>query len=137
MILLPFMATSLVDRKYSNHVLMMQLTHVYSLGTLGITLGLPTLVYAFLFACNDVSGCPAPSLLSPKTFTLDKLKQDINWQGWHTFINPNAFYATLGWYAFSLLLYTILPATEVEGTALRSGGRLKYRFNSKSVHCVT
>jgi protein-S-isoprenylcysteine O-methyltransferase Ste14 len=37
----------------------------------------------------------------------------------------------LAYYLLSLILYRVLPATEVEGTVLSSGGRLKYRFNSK------
>jgi delta14-sterol reductase len=80
-----------------------------------------------------VSGCPAPSLLDPKTLTFEKLKLDVNWQGLETIFNVPAFLATLGWYATSMLLYTVLPATECEGTELKSGGRLKYRFNGMFV----
>lgn len=36
----------------------------------------------------------------------------------------------VGYIGLSLVLYRVLPATETEGTELRSGGRLKYRFNS-------
>lgn len=94
-----------------------------------MTFGLPALIYAFLFLCNDVSGCPAPSLLEPKTLTLEKLKKDVNWQGIDTIFSIKAFYGALAWYGFSLLLYTILPGAEHDGTILQSGGRLKYRFN--------
>jgi delta14-sterol reductase len=96
-----------------------------------MTVGLPTIIYAFLFLCNDVSGCPAPSLLDPKTLTLEKLKKDVNWQGLDTIFNLKSFYGALAWYGWSLLLYTILPASEHDGTILESGGRLKYRFNGK------
>lgn len=41
----------------------------------------------------------------------------------------NGMLGSLAWYAFSLFLYAALPAQEVEGTELRTGGRLKYRFN--------
>ena len=109
----------------------MQINWTHRLGTFGITVALPIVVYSFLFLCNDVSGCPAPSLLHPKSLTLEKLKQDVNWQGWHSLFNLNALYASLGWYGLSLLLYTILPAAEQEGTVLRCGGRLNYRFNGK------
>jgi hypothetical protein len=98
-------------------------------GAFILTVGLPALVYLFLFACNDVSGCPAPSLLDPSTLSLEKFKKDIGWQGLSTIFNADAFYATLGWYGLSLLLYAILPASENEGTVLRTGGRLKYRSN--------
>ena len=100
-------------------------------GAFILTVGLPALVYLFLFACNDVSGCPAPSLLDPATLSLEKFKKDIGWQGLSTIFNADAFYATLGWYGLSLLLYAILPAFENEGTVLRSGGRLKYRSNGR------
>ena len=36
---------------------------------------------------------------------------------------------SLGYYFLSLALYRFLPGQEVEGTELRSGGRLMYRFN--------
>jgi len=106
---------------------------VKRLGVLGLTFVLPVVSYALLFLCNDVSGCPVPSLLHPSSFTLDKLKQDVNWRGPESIISAKGFYGAFAWYGFSLLLYTILPATEVEGTLLSKGGRLKYRFNGKLV----
>ncbi|KAF2664048.1 ERG4/ERG24 ergosterol biosynthesis protein [Microthyrium microscopicum] len=101
-------------------------------GALGMTFGLPALQYATQLLCNDVSGCPVPSLLSPSTLTIDKLKRDVNWQGLQTLFNVESLYATLGWYGLSMLLYAILPATESEGIELSAGGKLKYRFNAFS-----
>jgi len=94
-----------------------------------MTIGLPILCYLMAFACNDVSGCPAPSLLHPSTLTLEKLKKDVGWHGLSTIFTWEAFFANLGWYLLSLILNSTLPAHEVEGTELRSGGRLKYRMN--------
>ena len=37
----------------------------------------------------------------------------------------------LSYYFLSLVLYTALPGVEVEGTELRLGGKLKYKFNGK------
>jgi len=113
------------------------------LGALLISIGLPIGCYAFAFLCNDVSGCPAPSLLSPnKLFTppilsrqtgwqhaLEVLKKEVGWPGFAGLLSMEVVLGTLAWYGFSLLLYALLPAHEVEGTELRSGGRLKYRFN--------
>ncbi|KAF2091538.1 sterol C-14 reductase-like protein [Saccharata proteae CBS 121410] len=107
------------------------------LGAVGVSFGLPILCYIFAFVCNDVSGCPAPSTLHPSTLTLDQLKKDVGWQGWSSLINLNSVLATLGYYLFSLLLNVVLPAEEVEGVQLRSGGRLKYRFNAFSSAIVT
>jgi len=102
-----------------------------------ISFGLPIGCYAFAFLCNDVSGCPAPSLLSPtKLFesgfknALDILAKEVGWPGFAGLINTQAVLGTLAWYGISLLLYVLLPAEEVEGTELRSGGRLRYRFNA-------
>lgn len=101
-----------------------------------ISFGLPIGCYAFAFLCNDVSGCPAPSLLSPsKLFengvgnALNVLAKEVGWPGFGGLINVEAVLGTFAWYAISLLLYVLLPAEEVDGTELRSGGRLRYRFN--------
>ncbi|KAF2400217.1 delta(14)-sterol reductase [Trichodelitschia bisporula] len=99
-------------------------------GAFAISFGLPILCYAMTLLCNDVSGCPAPSLLSPSTLTLDELKREAGWKGWETIFNWKAFIANLGWYALSLVLNRVLPATEVQGTELATGGRLNYRFNA-------
>ncbi|KAK7749274.1 erg24, C-14 sterol reductase [Diatrype stigma] len=101
-------------------------------GAAAITFGTPFLCYLFTFACNDITGCPAPSLLHPKSLSLEQLKYEVGWpeDGLLGFVSWNATLATLGYYAFNALLYVILPATEAEGTQLRSGGRLKYRLNS-------
>lgn len=94
-----------------------------------ISFGLPIGCYAFAFLCNDTTGCPAPSLLHPSSLTLEKLKQDVGWPGVSGLINTKTVIATLGYYALSLVLNAVLPAQEIEGVELRSGGKLKYRFN--------
>ncbi|KAK3068987.1 erg24, C-14 sterol reductase [Teratosphaeriaceae sp. CCFEE 6253] len=108
-----------------------------------ISFGLPFVCYAFAFLCNDVAGTPPPSLLSPnKLFTapvlstksgwqhgLDTLKRETGWPGVAGLLNTEAVVGTLAWYGWSLLLYVLLPAQEVEGTELATGGRLTYRFN--------
>ncbi|TKA30996.1 Delta(14)-sterol reductase [Salinomyces thailandicus] len=114
------------------------------IGAALISFGLPIACYAFAFLCNDVTGCPAPSLLSPsKLFTpptlsrqsgwqhaIDVLKQETGWPGFAGLINIEATVGTLAWYGLSLMLYVLLPAKEVEGTELKTGGRLMYRMNS-------
>lgn len=103
------------------------------IGTGLITCVLPPLVYAFTFACNDISGCPAPSLLDPKTLTLQKLKTEVGWpeEGIWGLGSYSATLAVLGYYLVNLLLYRFVPATEVEGVRLATGGRLKYKLNSE------
>ena len=85
----------------------------------------------FAFFCNDVSGCPAPSLLKPSSLNLKRLIDETGWQGFDHLINWQSFVAVTGYYLLSLTLNALLPAQEVEGTELRSGGRLKYKLNGK------
>ena len=108
-----------------------------------ISFGLPFVCYAFAFLCNDVSGTPPPSLRDPGAlFTapllstksgwqhgLDTLKRETGWPGVSGLLSTEAVLGTLAWYGWSLLLYVLLPAQEVEGTELATGGRLRYRFN--------
>lgn len=70
--------------------------------------------------------------MSPKTFSLDKFKQEVGWpeDGVAGLVSWDATTATVGYVFLSMLLYRILPAAEVEGTELKNGGKLKYRLNS-------
>ncbi|PHH83267.1 hypothetical protein CDD82_2687 [Ophiocordyceps australis] len=109
------------------------------IGAFGISFGLPILVYVFAFACNNVSGCPPPSLLSPRTLSLDQLKREVGWpqDGLSGLASFKATAALVGYYLLNLILYRILPAHEVQGTVLASGGRLNYRFNTLYSNTVT
>jgi hypothetical protein len=88
-------------------------------------------MYVFTFACNDISGCPAPSLLNPKTLDLGQLKREVGWpeDGIIGVFDLNVTLYVLAYYLVNALLYGILPASEVQGTELATGGRLTYRFN--------
>ena len=112
------------------------LEEIFRFGAAAITFGLPILCYVFTFGCNDITGCPAPSLLHPKSLSLEQLKSEVAWpeNGLLGLASWKATGGVLGYYLFNLLLYVILPGTEVEGTKLSSGGRLKYRFNCTSTH---
>jgi delta14-sterol reductase len=123
---------NLVDRKY---IFASQYNHAnnYSIGAFGISFGLPFAVYLATFLCNDISGCPVPSALSPSTLTMDQLKRDIGWpaDGIYGLASWDVSAKVLGYYLFSAILHRILPGEEVVGTELASGGKLKYKFNSK------
>lgn len=111
------------------------------IGATILTVSLPPLVYLFAFVCNDVTGCPAPSLRSPiqlfsNTSTqtgwehgTTVLKQEVGWPGWAGLISIEGMVGTLAWYALSLALWAVLPAYELEGVELSVGGRQKYRMN--------
>jgi delta14-sterol reductase len=100
-------------------------------GAFGIVFGLPVLVYTFTFLCNDVTGCPAPGLLSPSTLTLDQLKREVGWpeEGIVGLYDTKVTLWTLSYYAFSLFLQVFLPGQEMDGVPLACHGRLKYKFN--------
>lgn len=133
------MAFTLEDRKLTvallgPHVARPTLTpRACRYGTLAITMLLPPLVYLFTFVCNDISGCPAPSLLNPKTLSLEKLKLEVGWpeEGIWGLGSVDATLAVLGYYLVNLLLYRFVPGPTHDGVKLSSGGKLKYKFNSK------
>lgn len=105
------------------------------IGAAAIIFSLPILLNALFLACNDISGCPAPALLSPSSLTWDKLKPQIPWP--ENGIWGLASWSVTGWvlsyYLVSLVLFRILPAKEVLGTKLRESGKpLRYRFNAFS-----
>lgn len=87
------------------------------------------------FLCNDISGCPVPSALSPSTLTIDKLKQETGWpeNGVSGLASFDVTIKVLGYYLLSLVLHRVLPGQVVEGTELSTGGKLKYKFNSTSL----
>ncbi|GAD91665.1 delta(14)-sterol reductase [Paecilomyces variotii No. 5] len=102
------------------------------LGAAGIVFGLPVLIYGFTFLCNDVSGCPAPSLLHPSTLTIEKLKAEVGWpeEGLKTFFDTNVTLWVLAYYGLSLFLQIFLPGQEVDGVTLACGGKHRYKFNA-------
>ncbi|KAL9055562.1 MAG: hypothetical protein Q9162_003459 [Coniocarpon cinnabarinum] len=93
---------------------------------------LPIICYPFYLLCNDISGCPSPALLHPSTLKFRKLAQEIQWLGLAGLYNTTSLLVLFGYYAFSLLLWKILPAKEVQGTELGNGHRISYRFNAFS-----
>ena len=105
---------------------------IVRLGAFAISFGLPFACYLSTFLCNDISGCPVPSVLSPSTLTIDVLKQDVGWpaDGIWGLGSWDVSAKVLGYYLLSLILHRVLPGEEVIGTELVSGGRLKYKFNS-------
>lgn len=112
----------------------------YSLGAAAITFGLPLLLFLFAFGCNDVAGCPIPSLLPSRPFTWANVKADTGLLNLSlsNFISWEAIFITVAYYAYGLCLWRILPAKEVYGTKLVHHGRpLLYRFNGMYTSPIT
>jgi delta14-sterol reductase len=103
----------------------------YRIGAFATSLGLPLVCYLASFLCNDISGCPVPSALSPSTLTLEKLKQETGWPGVAGLIDAPTTVWVLAYYFLSLVLYTFLPGVNSQGVVLASGGRLDYKFNGR------
>ncbi|KAJ3316545.1 erg24, C-14 sterol reductase, partial [Gonapodya sp. JEL0774] len=102
--------------------------HFEFLGTFGavvITIIFPVVVYGLHFACNE-EGCPA----LPLSRVLDGMQKA-------SLFDPAAFIAFLGWIAWFVLLFYILPGEWVPGTELRNGKRLQYKINAWSSFLVT
>jgi delta14-sterol reductase len=105
------------------------LTPICSFGAFATSFGLPLVCYLASFLCNDITGCPIPSVLHPSTITLAKLKQETGWPGIWGLAKWDVSAWVCGYYFLSLVLQAALPGVEGEGVALSDGGRLKYKFN--------
>lgn len=93
-------------------------------GALFVTLSVPATLYALYFGCSEQSGgCPPP--LSTDAIVAALTSPDW-WVGlWDT----QAALMYLGWYAFCVTAWFVLPGDWVEGTTLRTGGKVKYKIN--------
>ncbi|OJK00244.1 hypothetical protein ASPACDRAFT_52026 [Aspergillus aculeatus ATCC 16872] len=90
-------------------------------------------------ACNDVSGCPVPTLLQPRDFNWEQLKADANLRdiGLSNSLSWKVTLVTVAYYVFGLFLWKIIPAKKVHGTKLGHHDRpLQYRFNAFSASMV-
>ena len=110
------------------------LTCLLSVGAFATSLGLPLVCYLASFLCNEVSGCPVPSALHPSSLTIAKLKQETGWpeKGILGLGSLEVTGYVLAYYFLSLVLQVVLPGVERQGVELKSGGRLKYKFNGET-----
>ena len=67
---------------------------------------------------------------------MDTLKAEVGWPGLTGLFSIEAFLGTLGWFALSLFFLAVLPSYEVEGSELKIGGKLNYRFNGSYLYIV-
>lgn len=109
------------------------------LGAFVISFGLPLVVYLCTFLCNDLTGCPVPSVLSPSNLTLSRLRYEVGWprDGVWGLASWDVTVKVLGYYLLSAILYRILPGEVLEGTELACGGKLQYKFNTWSSTMLT
>ena len=120
------------DRQYLRLGRLLQASnYLNSFGAFALTFGLPVVVYLVALSCNDVSGCPSPSILHPTTLTLTKLRAETDWpsNGILGLFSLKAMVTTLGYYLVLLLMLRLLPGVECQGAELKTGGRLWYKIN--------
>jgi len=100
------------------------------LGAFGVSTVAPLMLYVLHLGCSDLSGgCPPPLLSLPSTLRSER------W--WNAVWDWNAFFVYLGWYAYCLLCWRLIPGDWVEGTLLRNGQKKLYKMNAFSTGLLT
>lgn len=99
------------------------------LGAFLISTTVPLFTYIFYAVCNPEVGCPFPPPASA-------------WRGlWPTiqdsFLDRTAWELYVGWYAFTVLCWWILPGRWEAGLPLRTGNRLMYKTNALATGIAT
>lgn len=80
-----------------------------------------------LLGCSQRNGCPPPLASVKNSDILDTLRNPELWKSlWGT--KPVLMY--LGWYAFCVVAWLVLPGDWTEGTLVRNGKKIKYKINS-------
>ncbi|KAI9027873.1 putative ERG24-C-14 sterol reductase [Hyaloraphidium curvatum] len=91
---------------------------------------LPATVYGLYFLC-DATGCPNPGVLRGDFSSVSKAFKAAN------LLDLQAFAAYIGWLAYMVALWFVLPGKWIEGIELRDGSRLKYKINAWPTFVVT
>jgi delta14-sterol reductase len=96
-------------------------------GTAFVTLTVPLTAYSLYFACSEQSGGCPPGLRSLFVRALDAAVDPVWWASlWDT----QAALLYVGWYAFCIAAWAIIPGEWVTGTPLRGDrGVQRYKIN--------
>lgn len=101
-------------------------------GALFVTLSVPITTYALFFGCSEqTGGCPPPVDTQLIVHYLTSA------EFWKSLWDTEATLTYLGWYAFCVAAWAVLPGDWVEGTPLRTGGKQKYKINAFSTLLLT
>ncbi|KAJ2918430.1 hypothetical protein MD484_g1922, partial [Candolleomyces efflorescens] len=105
-------------------------------GAFLISTTVPPIIYALYFGCSEANGgCPPRMALSTLQDRVFSALQDPSW--WKSLWDTEATLMYLGFYAFCVLAWAILPGDWVDGTVLRTGGTIKYKINAFSTYLLT
>lgn len=103
------------------------------IGALGVTLSVPFFTYWLSLACTPTSGCPPWPLNAFAAFHQEGWKSIIaGREFWTGLWSDEAALVYLGWYAFCLVCWAVLPGKMVQGVVLRNGERITYPMNGQS-----
>lgn len=93
-------------------------------GAAGVSLATPFFTYALFFFCNEKVGCSVFPRYPEVIFghLVSGVKQ--------SFLDAHAWGVYLGWYAFLVACWALLPGEWVKGSELRTGKRLEYKTNA-------
>ena len=96
------------------------------LGATFITIVVPLTTYLLYFGCSQQNGCPPPLTSIKNPEILDILQKPEFWKSlWDT----EAALMYLGWYAFCVVSWLVLPGDWIDGTLMRDGKKMKYKIN--------
>ncbi|WWC93994.1 hypothetical protein V866_000832 [Kwoniella sp. B9012] len=96
------------------------------IGTFGITLLAPLFTYIFFYTCNDAVGC-TPTTVSGWKYAWSLVGNFPSSAGY--LWEWKAFAVYLGWYAYCIVCWKVLPGDVIKGNLLRDGTRKNYKMN--------
>jgi hypothetical protein len=91
------------------------------IGALGVIIGLPVVIWALYFLCNDEVCVTNPFAFDWAGFANSMLSKTSK-----HFFSHEALAMYVGWMTFHFACERILPGEEVEGVVLPDGSKLKY-----------
>lgn len=84
--------------------------------------------YGLYFACNERTGCAAPWYWDLRDY--DRYAHHVD-----AFVDKifdgKALLVYLGWYAYCVAMWAIIPGKWVEGTLMRNGHKTLYKINGE------
>lgn len=94
------------------------------LGAFGVSTTVPFFTYALYYYCSEEAGCSFPPQSWQGTF--DIMVAGVK----NSLFDGQAWAIYFGWYAFCVAAWALIPGQELEGTELRTGGKLTYKINA-------
>lgn len=93
-------------------------------GAVGVSIATPFFAYLLYFACNEKVGC-AVLPRYPDVIAQQMVKGIRD-----SFFDGHAWAVYLGWYAYCIACWALLPGKWVKGSELRTGKKLDYKLNA-------